>query len=192
MKHTLTIKRLGHLHAQRNALLALCGGMLLTNIILGASLFLKKERVIITPPDLKRSYWVEGNKFSPSYLEAWCLHFAHLMLDVTASSINYQGATLLRYVIPEAHGSMTRQLLQEEKRLKKEQLSIHFHPIEISLNPDSLSAEITGDLISYIADKKVDQHRDTYVIKLQNRGGELMIEAFTLLKTDKPEDKNHE
>jgi type IV conjugative transfer system protein TraE len=110
MKAGLTIKRLGHLYVQRNVLFTFSVLLGMSNLVLGMALVVKRERVVITPPDLKRSYWVEGNRFSPSYLEAWTLHCAHLLLDVTASNLSSQGAIVLLYVIPESYGAMTEQL----------------------------------------------------------------------------------
>jgi conjugal transfer pilus assembly protein TraE len=95
---------------------------------------------------------------------------------------------VLRYVIPESYGAMTEQLIREEERLKKDQVSVHFHPIEVRVYPDTLSTEVTGDLLSYVSDKKVTDQRETYRFQFQNRGGKLMIESFTLQKTDRPKD----
>ena len=186
MKFQLQAKRLGQAQFQRNFLSGLSCILLGTCFVLSASLFFKKERIIISPPELKNSYWVEGNQFSPSYIEEMSLFFAHLLLDVTEASIGWQGSVILRYVIPESYGAVKAKILEDEKRLKKEQLSLHFKATTFKLDANQVLAEITGDLISYVGSKKIAQVRETYQLKLQNRSGRLLIESFSLLKTEKP------
>jgi conjugal transfer pilus assembly protein TraE len=186
MKFQLQTKRLGQAQFQRNFLSGLSCILLGTCFVLSVALFFKKERIIICPPELKNSYWVEGNQFSPSYIEEMSLFFAHLLLDVTESSIGWQGSVILRYVIPESYGALKAKILDDEKRLKKEQLSLHFKATTFKLDASQLLAEITGDLISYVGSKKISQVRETYQLKLQNRSGRLLIESFSLLKTETP------
>eukprot|EP01037_Dinobryon_pediforme_P013636 gene13636-13751_t len=118
------------------------------------------NRLSSFPPSYIRefiSYWVEGNQFSPSYIEEMSLFFVHLLLDVTESSISWQGSVILRYVIPESYGALKAKILDDEKRLKKEQLSLHFKATTFKLDASQLLAEITGDLISYVGSKKIAQ-----------------------------------
>lgn len=185
MRFRLKTQRLGYAQFQRNLLFGFSCILLVMCLLLSGLLFFKNERVIISPPELKNSYWVEGNRFAPSYIEEMSLFFAHLLLDVTESSLSWQGSVILRYVIPESYGAMKAKILDDEKRLKKEQLSLHFNPIEFQLDAGQLIAEITGDLISYVGSKKISQVRETYQLKLQNRRGRLLIESFSLLKTEK-------
>src|SRR5687767_8218465 len=120
MQFSLSKKRLGHLHVQRNLLASLSAVLLLIAFLQTLLLFFKKERTIITPPELSQSYWVQGNRFSPSYLEEMALYFTHLLLDVTESNVLLQGEVLLRYVSSEAYGRFKAKLLEDEKRLKKQ------------------------------------------------------------------------
>ena len=185
MKFTLYQKRMGHLYVQRNAYAALSCGLLAVTLLLTTLLFFKNERTIIAPPELKQSYWVEGNRFSPSYLEEMALYFTHLLLDVTESNIISQGEILLRYISPNAYGNFKAKILQDEKRLKKEQLSLHFLPGDIHIFPTTLTAEIGGDLISYVGSKKVSQVRETYRIVFKQRLGRLFLESFQMVKSEK-------
>ena len=69
MKFNFARKKVTNFEYQRNMLLGLTGVLLLILIILSACLFLRSERVIVLPPEVRREFWVEGNRFSPEYLE---------------------------------------------------------------------------------------------------------------------------
>lgn len=185
MKFSLSQKKLSHLNVQRDALAALSLILLLIVLLQTVLLFLKKERVIVSPLDAKQSYWVEGNQFSPSYLEEMTLFFCHLLLDITESNILPQGEVLLRHISPKSYGAFKIKLLEDEKRLKKEQLSLHFTPQDMQLFPDSLTIEVTGDLISYVSREKISQNRETYRLTFEQRRGRLFLQSFKLIKSDK-------
>ncbi len=185
MKFSLYQKRLSHINVQRNALVGLSMLLLLVLLLQTLFLFLKKERIIVSPPDGKQSYWVEGNRFSPSYLEEMSLFFCHLILDITESNIIPQGEVLLRYISPKAYGAFKTKLLEDEKRLKQQQLSLHFMPHEIQLSADSLTADVTGDLTSYVSTQKISQSRETYRLIFEQRLGRLFLQSFKMVKSDK-------
>ena len=185
MDFTLNQHRLSDLRFQRNILAGACIVMLSINTIQSLCLFFRHERVIITPPQLTQGFWVEGNSFSPQYLEEMALHYAHFLLDVTEKNILYQGDILLRYVTPDAYGAFNARLLEDEKRLKKNNLSTRFSPSDVAISPDQLRVDITGELMSYVGNKKISQVRETYQFKFKSQSGRLLIDAFTLLKSDK-------
>lgn len=185
MKFSLQQKKLSHLNVQRNALLGLSSLLLVIVLLQTIFLFLKKDRIIVSPPDAKQSYWVEGNRFSPSYLEEMSLFMCHLLLDITQSNIFSQGEILLRYISPKAYGEFKTKLLEDEKRLQHEQLSLHFMPQEVVLSPESLTVDITGDLISYVSTQKISQVRETYRLVFEHKLGRLFLQSFKMVKSDK-------
>lgn len=184
MDFQLNQQRLGGFRTQRNGIAAICGVLLLINGIQSLCILGRHERIIITPPQLTQGFWVEGNQFSPQYLEEMALHYSHFMLDVTEKNILYQGEILLRYVVPEAYGVFHAKLLDDEKRLKRNNLSTRFYVIESKVSPDNLSVDITGDLMSYVGDKRISNVRETYQMQFQNQSGKLLIKGFSLVKTE--------
>lgn len=177
--------RLGDLKFQRNTIAGLCAVLLGINAIQTLSLFFRQERVIITPPQLSQGFWVEGNRFSPQYLEEMALHYAHFLLDVTEKSILYQGEIILRYVVPESYGAFKAKLFEGEKNLKTNHLSTRFTPSDVMISPEQLRVDITGELMSYVADKKISQARETYRFQFHNQSGRLLIKDFSLVKSDR-------
>lgn len=185
MEFHLNQNRLGDLKFQRNTVAGLCAILLSINAVQSLCLFFRHERVVITPPQLTQGFWVEGNRFSPQYLEEMALHYAHFLLDVTEKTVLYQGEIILRYVVPESYGSFKAKLLEDEKQLKANHLSTRFAPSDVVISPEQLKVDVSGEMMSYVGDKKISQVRETYRFQFQSQSGRLLIEDFTLLKSDR-------
>ena len=184
MKFLFQQKRLGHLQIQRNWYLGLSTILLLIVFLQTVLLFFKKEKIIISPPELTQSYWVEGNRFSNSYLEEMALFFTHLMLDVSESNILPQGEILLRYVSSNAYGEFKNKLLSDEKRLKNQQLSLQFTPQSVEV-VEPMKADVIGHLSSYVGSQKIANNQETYRVSFSQKKGRLFLESFEIIKSDK-------
>jgi conjugal transfer pilus assembly protein TraE len=184
MEFQLNQNRLSDIKFQRNVVAGLCAILLGINAIQSLCLFFRHERVVITPPQLTQGFWVEGNRFSPQYLEEMALHYAHFLLDVTEKTVLYQGEIILRYVVPESYGAFKAKLLEDEKHLKSSHLSTRFAPSDVVISPERLRVDITGELLSYVGDRKISQVRETYRFQFQNQSGRLLIRDFSLVKPD--------
>jgi len=183
MKFSLHQKRLGYLLVQRNLFLGLTIALVIVAIIQACFLFTKNERIIISPPELQQSYWVEGDRFSNSYLEEMALFFSHLLLDVSESNVLPQGEILLRYVSSNAYGDFKAKLLKDEKRLRKQQLTLHFVPREVEII-GPLAVAVTGSLRSYVGSSKVVQIQETYRVGFSQSKGRLFLDSFEVIKSE--------
>ena len=191
MKQGFKDIKLGNLTFQRNALAGLAGVLLMTTLLQTIFLFLKNEKIIILPPETKQSFWVEGNKFSPMYLEEQAIFFAHLLLDVSHSNILSQGEILLRYTDSSAHEILKTRLFKEEARLKRDNVSMKFELVECEVYPDQLMLELTGDLHAYVAHKKISTHRETYRVEFTSKSGRLFLKSFEVIKSDNKDLAHH-
>lgn len=188
MKFLLYQKKLSHFNVQRNILAGLAVVFLAIIVLQTILLFFKSQRVIISPPELTQSYWVEGNRVSKSYVEEMALFFAHLLLDVTQSNILPQGEVLLRYVAPGSYGDFKNKLLSDHKKLKKQQLSLQFIPQTIDFVAP-LTLDVHGFLANYVGNKRVSQVKETYRIVFSCKKGRLFLESFQTIQS---EQKDHE
>ncbi len=187
MRLRLNTARLQHLIHQRNIFVGLSAALLGVNTLLAFKNFSHQERIIIVPPDVHQSFWVEGNRVSNHYLEEMSLFFAHLLLDNSEASALFNRDVILRYAQPESYGVLKTQLLEDEQRYKKEQLSTSFKPSVVQVDNKKMTAEITGDLLSYVGSKKISQNRETYRFHFQYDHGRLQIISFQLIKTEAKE-----
>ena len=181
MKFLFRQKRLSHLNVQRNFFVGFSALLLFVVFLQTLFLFFKNEKIIISPPELNQSYWIEGDRFSRSYLEEMAYFFTHLMLDVSESSVLSQGEILLRYVLPESYGNFKTKLLSDEKRLKKQQLSLCFSPKTIEFR-EPLAADITGILSTYVGSQKISSNQETYRIGFVQQKGRLFLKSFETIK----------
>src|SRR5437660_12446522 len=97
----------------------------------------KSERIILVPPHIKRTLWVEGGEVSKEYLEEMGAYLSKLLLDLSPTSFSYNHETLLKYAAPEAYGTLKKQLLKDGEQYTKLQLSTHFRPAQITANPQT-------------------------------------------------------
>jgi conjugal transfer pilus assembly protein TraE len=179
--------------SERNVWLGISGALVISNVLLGAALLYKRERVVLVPPQITKSFWVQGHEVSKEYLEEIGLYMSKLLLDLSPSSFVYNHEVLLKYATPEAYGNLKQQLLQEGEQYKSLQLTTHFKPSQITANPKNLEVEVQGTLTSYVAGRRVDDSQETLFLKFTNRGGGLLLEKVTspILQKEKTTGENY-
>jgi len=182
MKQTLHKYRLKDLLQQRNLLLFLIMGLLMLNVMQATLALFRDERIVVIPPDSRQEFWVLKDKVSASYLEEMSVFFADLILETTPSGAAFRRDIILRHASPRGYGDLKTKLLEDEKRLKKAHLSTSFQPMDIKVDPNRLSVEITGDLTRYIGNKRISQARDTYRFEFEYKHSRLLIKSFSLIK----------
>lgn len=165
--------------SQRNAWISFASLMILSNVILGTILFFKREKIIIVPGQITKSFWVQGSEVSQEYLEEIGLYMSKLLLDLSPSSFSYNHEILLKYVVPESYGQLKKKFLKEGENYKSLQLTTHFKPSQIIASPKSLEVEIQGTLTSYIAGNRVQDSQETLHFKFANRGGGILLEQVS-------------
>lgn len=187
MKIKLLNNRLSDLLQQRNLFLVFACMLLLSNLLLVVLAFFRNERVVIAPPQVSQEYWVESSQVSASYLEEMALFYAFLLLDTSPANASYKRDMILKETVPHAYGALKAKLVEEENRLKKENVSSSFQASEVKVNPNNMSVELTGDLVRYVGEKRISQSRDTYQLQMSYQHGRLLIEEFQLIGSEKNE-----
>ena len=180
MKHLLQQKRVSHLWRQRNIMMVGCVGLLVSNIILASIILNQNDHVIIVPPETKKEFWIERNRVSAGYLEEMTIFMSHLLLTVSPSSSAFQRDVILRYATPVAYSTLKTQLIEDETRLKKDNIATTFRPHEVSVDPLNLKVELTGDLLTYVGERRISQVRETYLFTFKLQRGALQLASFKL------------
>jgi conjugal transfer pilus assembly protein TraE len=184
MRESLYQEQLSYVSAQRRLFAGLIVILLCVLVVQSICLFFKHEKTILVPPDFKQSFWVEGEHFSSSYLEAMSLLFCRLILDVTEATVWPQGEMVLRYVWPASYGRFKQKLVEDEKRLKGQQLSLHFSPQTIT-QVSPLVMEVQGLLHTYVGAKRISQVRESYRLSFKHHQGQLFLEGFECVQTQR-------
>ncbi len=187
MKTAIQQSRLQELIAKRNGYLVLSVGLLLLCVLLSMMILrlIGRERIVITPPVIQRSFWVDNSQVSPEYLTEMTIFLAQLRLTVTPTSAEYQRETLLRYTDASFYGGFKNELVAEADHLTKSHLSLAFYPTNIMVDSQNLNARITGDLISTIGNAPLPAARVIYQVRYRYINGQLRLQSFQELE-DKP------
>ncbi len=180
MKTAIQQSRLQELIAKRNGYLILSVGLLLLCILLSIMVLrlIGRERIIITPPVVHKSFWVDNQQVSSEYLSEMTVFLAQLRLTVTPSNAEYQRETLLRYTDASFYGEFKNELVAEADHLIKSHLSLAFYPTQITVNAPNLTANITGDLVSTVGNAPLPAAHLTYQVRYRYTNGQLRLQSF--------------
>lgn len=165
--------------SQRNKIAFICGVQSLSMAVLIVALACKSERTILMPPEIKKDMWFQGGNVSASYLESLGEYISKLLLDITPASFTHNHEQILKYATPEAYGTLKKQLMSDGEQYTKLQLSAHFYPTQLNVNPKTLEVEVKGTLTSYVAGNKAQESQETLLIKFINRGAGLLLESVS-------------
>lgn len=184
MKYVLQQSRLQHLLQSRNGYLMLASGSIGLNILLVLFLFctIGRERIVVVPPEIQKSFWVTSSLVSPEYLSEMVLFLNSLNFNVTPSNAPQQHAVLLRYVDPSQYAAVKMKLLEVDDRLKKEHVSIAFQPSHVKVDTKKLIAEVSGDLQYTVGDIPIAPQHVVYRWGFRYSQGRLLITAFPEVK----------
>ena len=137
-----------------------------------------RERIVLTPPAIEKSFWVAKDKVSASYLEQMGGFMAYLTLDVSPSSIEWKKAMLLQYVAPDVYGALqTRQDLEAD-RLKRLNATTQFSVAQLVPDEDTLSVHLKGRLATFINGTRTSDVEKEYVVGFDYTGNRIQLKRF--------------
>ena len=180
MKTAIQLPYLQKLIAQRNGYLVLATGLMLLCLLLSMMVLhlIGRERIIITPPLVHQSFWIDHDEVSPQYLSEMTNFFAQLRLTKTPESAAFQRETLLRYTDPSYYGTLNNELVAEEDHITASHISLAFYPVNVTVDVKQLTAWITGDLRSTVGDALLPSVRITYQVTYRYDEGRLLVKSF--------------
>lgn len=172
--------------SRRNGYLAIACGSLFLNILLGIGMLsmMGHERVVLVPPRISQTFWVEHNNISSEYLSEMSYFFAVLRFSITPSTVENQRETLLRYVSPEYYETLKIELINEAEKMTKEHISTVFYPADIKVDTKHLEALITGDLITTIGTNQLPVKRAIYKIGYSHNNYRLLVKKLIEVKAN--------
>ena len=137
-----------------------------------------RERIVLTPPAIERSFWVTKDKVSASYLEQMGSFIAYLTLDVSPSSVEWKKTMLLQYVAPDVYGALqTRQDLEAD-RLKRLNATTQFSVAQLVPNEDNLTVNLKGRLATFINGTRTSDVEKEYVVAFDYTGNRIQLKRF--------------
>lgn len=156
-------------------LLSMLATVLLTVLVWRQS---GRERVVLVPPTLHKTFWVDGERASAEYLEQMAYFLAQLTLNVTPQNVEHQGQVLLRYASPEAYGELRTALTATAARIKRDGASTVFSAQDLLVDEPGQRVGIRGMLTTFISDRRVAQTVRGYQVELQYAGGRIFLKSL--------------
>jgi conjugal transfer pilus assembly protein TraE len=161
-------------------LIVLLVGSMLVNLILAvvAVRLSGHERVVVVPPAIHKTFWVEADRVSPEYLEQMGYFLMQLTLNVTPQSVDHQSKLLLQYAAPAAFGELRTALLAAAERLKRDGAATVFSAQDLIVDDRALKVGVRGQLTTFISDRRVSEVSKGYAIEFQYTAGRIFLKAF--------------
>jgi conjugal transfer pilus assembly protein TraE len=137
-----------------------------------------RERVVLVPPTIHKTFWVESDRVSAEYLEEMAYFLVQLTLNVTPVSVDHQSRVLLHYAAPASYGELRAALLAAAERLKRDGASTVFSAQDLLVDEAGFRVGVRGQLTTYISDRRVSEVPKGYAIELQYAGGRVSLKSF--------------
>jgi conjugal transfer pilus assembly protein TraE len=181
---------LGSARRATTFLLVLLVGSTLVNLILAtfAVRVSGRERIVVVPPSVHKTFWVEADRVSPEYLEEMGYFLMQLILNVTPQSVDHQAKVLLQYAAPAAFGELRTALLAAAERLKRDGAATVFSAQDVIVDERALKVGIRGQLTTFVSDRRVSDLAKGYAIEFQYSAGRLFLKAFRETSPNDPLD----
>jgi conjugal transfer pilus assembly protein TraE len=161
-------------------LAALLVASMATNLALAALALATsgRERVVLVPPAVHKTFWVESDRVSAEYLEQMAYFLLQLTLNVTPHSVVHQSQTLLRYADPGTWGELRTTLATSAERIRRDGASTVFAARDIVVDAKNLRVGIRGTLTTFISDRRVSEVARGYAVELGYAQGRLTLKAL--------------
>ncbi len=137
-----------------------------------------REKIVIVPPTIEKSFWVSAQSVSPEYLSEMTEFFANLRLNITPESAQLQSETILRYTDPQYYDLLKQELVKEADKVSDQHLSVAFFPVNIKVDTKNLKGIITGDITSIVGDERIPSKRVSYLISYRYDNSRLLVKSF--------------
>jgi len=161
----------------QGAALALMGACLLSSLVLMFNM-VGRDRVIVTPPSIDKTFWVSKERVSSSYLEQMGSFIAYLTLDVSPQSIDWKKTMLLQYVSPDVYGVLQTRLDLEADRLRRLNATTQFSVAQLLPNEEAMNVTLKGRLATFINGARTSDIDKEYVAEFEFKGNRVQIRNF--------------
>ena len=166
---------------QRNLYLCLASGLMISQLLISAKLFMQQEKIIMVP-GLEKQISIEGSNLSSSYIEQMTHSFINLLLDITPEDIAYKKQTVLKFTSHAGIKNITEYFLQAENEYKKFNLSTHYTVKTLDIDAKNLTVTTNGILASWYGKNGHTSKGVNYRLTYEFTGGFLRLKEFSKIE----------
>lgn len=153
----------------------------IVSIMLIILLFSKNERIIIVPPNLTTTSWIDANEGSTAYMRSWAGYIATLLGNTNPSSAPFIKESLEPFLAPTNRGAIMQTIDDETGKIRRNRVSVSFSPTKISSDPmakGTYFVEGTQEIKSITG--KAVSHSVTYIVTVFIKGYKPVVENIQL------------
>lgn len=157
-------------------------------LLLAFAVLNKRTTTILEPPSRARTIAIDGDRIDGAWLTEMGTYIAHLMLDTTPRSIEWQQAEILKWVHPSSYGELQQRMAVAAKRLAEANATTVFWPQQVAPDPDRQRVLLIGHVDTYVNGQAVTGSGRTvaYQASFESKGGRMLLKDWTETPTDDP------
>lgn len=180
MNPTAARQDLGHLRTagqlQRLVIVLLAATTLVCVMCLYA--VLGRERTVLVPPVIEKSFWVQHDKVSASYLEQMASFMTYLVLDTSPHAVDWKGRLLLQYAAPKDAPAFEQKLAVEAARVKQLNATTVYSIRNLTADEQTMSVRLSGTMTTYINEQRASEVAKAYRLKFTYTGNRILLQSF--------------
>ncbi|HFD3738333.1 TPA: TraE/TraK family type IV conjugative transfer system protein, partial [Pseudomonas aeruginosa] len=124
-KMTKTVSRLQET-SKVLSLSNLCTGFIAIGLLF--LLYGKNEKIIIVPPNLQTTGWIDENEGSTAYMQSWASYIATLLGNTNPSSVNFVKSSLAPFLSPNSYQRIMLSIDDAISQINRDRVSLSFTP----------------------------------------------------------------
>jgi type IV conjugative transfer system protein TraE len=152
--------------------------LVVANLALSISILTNNTHTILVPMSVSKQFSVGIKDVSNEYIELIARDLTQSILNITPDNYEYTKETVLKLAHPAFYGALQQQLDELVEDVKTRQIGIHFYPIEMSINKDELTAEVSGYLETRIGLKQISKEVRKYHLAFDYSSSQFTLKEF--------------
>jgi len=147
-------------------------------LVVNTIFFRNKDRIIMVPPKIEKSVWVENDKVSDSYLEQMGIFFATFAGNMSPVNAEYNAKVLAEYTNPASSAELKNEIVTQGAYFKKNNITQAFFPENVKVDAEKKSVSVSGPAIRYIGSTKVSQENIIMTVRFKVKDYTLKIDEL--------------
>ena len=133
------------------------------------------QTIVVTPPVVNESFWVDHKTVSESYLYQFSEFLAQTRFNIDPSNVDQQNEVFLQQADPKEYGALKKVLIEQAKKIKREHLSVALFINGIHVDQKHLKVLIDGTLMSLVGGNAVPEQSIHLLMQYRFVNGRLYL-----------------
>lgn len=167
---------------QRYTIIGLVGALVLSLVIVYS--LTGRERTVLVPPVIEKSFWVSHDHVGASYLEQMAAFISYLTLDADPVSLDWKRNLLLQYVKPSNAPEFESRQKIEGERLRSLNASTQFAISGLTPSERDMTVLMRGRLATFVNGLRTTEVNKTFLLSFSYATGRIQLNKFEEIVDD--------